>query len=112
MTEIVIAKSATGLATAGVVLAAIDVSTQASLIGLVSLSINSITAVALAWIALKQHELRKQVDAVKEQTDGINKALVDSTAKASHAEGKLEGKQEEKEKQADIIIAVTGVKKE
>lgn len=55
-----------------------------------------LSTVLLAWIAYKQAALSKTMNVVKEQTDGINKALVATTAVASKAEGKLEAQQEQK----------------
>lgn len=72
---------------------------DAAVIGLISLCVTSVTALGLAFIAYKTTALNRiesKVDAVKEQTDGITSALVQSTAKASHAEGKAEGVAEER----------------
>lgn len=63
---------------------------------LISLAMTTIGGIVLAYIAFKTAQLGKKVDDVKRQTDGITSALVATTAKAARAEGKLEGKEEEK----------------
>ena len=53
-------------------------------------------AVLLAWIALKQAQLNKVITVLEKNTNSIKDALIVSTAKASHAEGVLQGKLEQK----------------
>ena len=46
-------------------------------------------------------ELRSKMDEVKEAANGVKNELVKSTALASHAEGKAEGVQQERQEERD-----------
>ena len=93
-------------------------------IQLLTLVVTSVTAVVLAWITYKTNVLAKsqkeivdvqksvegQIVALEKNTNSIKDALVATTAKLSHAEGKLEGQVEAKAEQAVFAKGVLATK--
>lgn len=86
--------------------AAIEPSSQMALFSLISLAVTTLGGVVLAWIALKQAQLARDMQDVKKHTNSLTSALVTSTDKASRAEAVLQEKAAETLRKAEIVIAI------
>lgn len=61
---------------------------------------NFITAIGTILTYFQSRKNGVVLDVVREQADGINSALVESTERAAHASGEIKGRADEKQDQA------------
>ena len=67
----------------------------AELYQLLTITVQSITAVVIAYIALKQASLTRTMDKLEKNTNSMKDALVASTKAGALAEGNLQGRLEQ-----------------
>jgi hypothetical protein len=77
-----------------------DAADRAAFNSNVSLLIQTAGTIALAWIALKQTALGKNMHLLEKNTNSMREELVRVTAKSSRAEGNLEGRAEKEQESA------------
>jgi hypothetical protein len=79
-----------------------DAADRAALNSNISLLIQTLGTIALAWIALKQTQLGKNMGFLEKNTNSMREELVRVTAKSSRAEGNLEGRAEKEQESAAV----------
>lgn len=71
-----------------------------------------VTPLVLAWIAYKQVSLSKKQEQIHKDVNGKMAQLLDITGAKERAEGKLEGKEEQKAETKDGVVDVKIVDQE
>jgi len=87
--------------------AAQDAATRAAIISMFSLTIQTVGAVAIAWIAYKQAQLTKNMKLLETNTNSIKDELVAVTKTAGILQGKVEGREELRSEQAARLLSKT-----
>ncbi len=82
-------------------------------VNFIVLAVIAVANAVTGFLAYRTHlvavETKKDVATVKEATNGLQEALVSSTAKASKAEGELKGRADAATAAAAAVVAAAGV---